>query len=318
MLYLSASSSGHLIAVRALHGASAGMVIPIAQAYVGDLSPAGKEGSFMGTFTVSIFTAFGIGPLLGGPLADRFGMSAPFYVMGALSAVAFFLVVSFLPEMGLHKERWHKRAPVKDVLSHEVIVALLVFRSSIAFGRGVVVPFLPFVAESLGASISTIGLLLATHILLAGFLQIPFGKLADRVSKPLLMTLGMIGSAAAILAIPYCRTVTHLFVLQVATGTVSALGFPAAIGTAAMAGRRFNGMGTVMSVFNSGMSIGLILGPLGGGFFEGIFGLDFIFKGGSLVVVLGLVVFLMLMRKARASGSLACIEQASKAAEATV
>ena len=47
---------------------------------------------------------------------------------------------------------------------------------------------------------------------------------------PLLMTLGMIGSALTILAIPFCRTVTHLFFLQVATGIVSALGFPAAIG----------------------------------------------------------------------------------------
>jgi MFS family permease len=167
-----------------------------------------------------------------------------------------------------------------------------------------VVPFLPFVAESRGASISMIGVLLATHILLAGFLQIPFGRLADRVSKPLLMSMGMIGSALAILAIPYCQTVTHLFFLQISTGIVSAIGFPAAIGMAAMAGRRFNGMGTVMAVFNSGMSIGLILGPLGGGFFEGIFGLDFVFKGGSLMMLVGLAAYLILMRRARVSGEL--------------
>jgi hypothetical protein len=52
------------------------------------------------------------------------------------------------------------------------------------------------------------------------------------------------------------------------------------------------------------MSIGLILGPLGGGFFSGIFGLDFVFKGGSLVVALGLIVFVLLMRRASANGSL--------------
>ena len=203
---------------------------------------------------------------------------------------------------------------MREVLAHEVVVALIVFRSVSALGRGVVIPFLPFVAESRGASLSMIGLLLATHILLAGFLQIPFGRLADRVSKPLLMTLGMGGSALAILAIPYCQTVTHLFFLQVATGIVSALGFPAAIGMAAMAGRRFGGMGTLMALFSSGMSIGLILGPLGGGFFEGIFGLDFVFKGGSLVVALGLVAFVVLMRRASANGSL---EQILGAAESS-
>jgi len=304
LAYLSVETVGQLILVRVLHGASAGMVIPIAQAYIGDISPEGRESSFMGTFTVSLFTAFGIGPLLGGPLADRFGLSSPFVVMGALSAVAFLLVLFLLPEAGIHRERWKKRVPVREVLAHEVVIALIIFRTVIALGRGVVIPFLPFVAESLGASLSMIGLLLATHILLAGFLQIPFGRLADRVSKPLLMALGMAGSALAILAIPYCQTVRHLFFLQVATGIVSALGFPAAIGMAAMAGRKFGGMGTLMALFGSGMSLGLILGPLGGGFFSGIFGLDFVFKGGSLVVALGLIVFVLLMRRASANGSL--------------
>jgi MFS family permease len=312
LLYIWASSAAHLILVRSLHGASAGMVIPIAQAYIGDISPEGRESSFMATFTVSLFTAFGIGPLVGGPLADRFGMTVPFYVMGVLAGVAFLLVLLFLPEIGIHREKWEKRVPVTAVLSHGVIVALLIFRTTVAFGRGVVVPFLPFVAESRGASISMIGVLLATHILLAGFLQIPFGRLADRVSKPLLMAVGMLASALAILAIPYCRTVTHLFFLQITTGVVSAIGFPAAIGMAAMAGRRFNGMGTVMAVFNSGMSIGLILGPLGGGFFEGIFGLDFVFKGGSLMMVVGLVAYLVLMRRARASGELRQILEAGE------
>ncbi|MFH1502052.1 MAG: MFS transporter [Candidatus Eisenbacteria bacterium] len=309
LAYVNASSVVHLIIVRACHGASAGMVIPVAQAYVGELSPEGREGSFMGAFMVSLFTAFGIGPLIGGPLAERFGMTAPFFVMGALSALAFLLVVFLLPELGLHKERWENRVPVGAVLSHTLVVALIVFRSAIAFGRGLVIPFLPFVAESRGASLSVIGVLLATNILLAGFMQIPFGKLADRVSRPLLMGFGMFGSAVVIFAIPFCETITHLFLLQIATGVVGALGFPAAIATATQCGKRLNGMGTVMALFNSGMSIGLILGPVGGGVTERIFGLDFVFKGGSLVVLAGLAAFILLMRKARRDGALGtCID----------
>jgi DHA1 family multidrug resistance protein-like MFS transporter len=309
LAYVSASSIVHLIIIRACHGASAGMVIPVAQAYVGELSPEGREGSFMGAFMVSLFTAFGIGPLIGGPLAERFGMTAPFFVMGALSAVAFLLVLFLLPEIGLHRERWESRVPYRAVLSHTLVVALIVFRSSIAFGRGLVIPFLPFVAESRGASLSVIGVLLATNILTAGFMQIPFGRLADRVSRPLLMGLGMLGSAAVIFAIPFCETILHLFLLQLATGVVGALGFPAAVASATQCGRRLNGMGTVMALFNSGMSIGLILGPLGGGVTERIFGLDFVFKGGSLVVLVGLIAFVLLMRKARRDGALAtCID----------
>lgn len=304
LAYISATTVVHLIIVRALHGASAGMVIPVAQAYVGEISPEGREGSYMGAFMVSLFAAFGIGPLLGGPLAERFGMHAPFFAMGGLSALAFVLVLFFLPELGLHKERWEKRVSMGSVLSHTLVVALIVFRSSIAFGRGLVIPFLPFVAESRGASLSVIGMLLATNIILSAFMQIPFGKLADRTSRPMLMALGMLGNAVVIFAIPYCHTVMHLFLLQIATGVASALGLPAAIAVATRCGRRLNGMGTVMALFNSGMSIGLILGPLGGGATEGIFGLDFVFKGGSLVVVAGLIAFLFLMHKARGDGAL--------------
>lgn len=302
LLYISAQSVLNIILVRALHGASAGMVIPVAQAYIGELSPEGKEGSYMGTFTVSLFAAFGIGPLLGGPLADRLGMRAPFVVMGVLSLVAFCLVVTRLPELGLHRQRWKQRASVRGVLGDTLVVALLVFRSTLAFGRGLVVPFLPFIAEDRGASLSLIGGLLATNILLAAFMQIPFGRLADRVSRPVLAGLAMIGSAAVIFAIPFCETVGHLFILQIATGTVGALGFPAAIAMATESGRRLSGMGTVMALFNSGMSIGLILGPLAGGLAQGIFGLDFVFKGGSLVVVAGSVAFVLLVRRAMQEG----------------
>lgn len=302
LLYIAAKTAGQLILVRFLHGAAAGMVIPVAQAYIGELSPEGSEGTYMGSFTVSLFAAFGMGPLLGGPLAEHFGPHAPFYVMGALSATACLLTVIFLPELGLHRADEGVHTPYKTVLAETMVIALMLFRSVVAFGRGLVIPFLPFFAESLGASLSVIGVLLATNILLAAFMQVPFGKLADRVSRPLLMSLSIIGSAAVIHMIPYCQTVRSLFGLQVATGIVMALGFPAALAMSAEYGRRFGAMGTVMGLYNGGMSVGLILGPLAGGVFDGIFGLDFVFKGGSLVVAAGFVAFLLLVSRAHRRG----------------
>ncbi len=316
LAYLRVDSIWSLIVVRTLHGAASGMVVPVAQAYVGDIAPKGREGRMMGTFMVSLFTAFGIGPLLGGPLADRFGLGAPFYAMGALTGVALILALLFLPELGLHKERWHKRARLSAVLRDPLVLAAVLFRTAISFGRGLVIPFLPFVAEERGASLSVIGVLLATNILLAGFMQIPFGRLADRVSKPLLMGLGIFASAAVIFSIPYCTTVPSLFVLQTATGISLALGLPAALAVTARCGDRFNGMGTVMSVFNSGMSIGLIVAPLIGGLVAERLGLDFVFKSGAMVVLAGLGVFVILISRARASGVLACLDDPEEDASA--
>lgn len=308
LAYIRADVTVELIIVRALHGAAAGMVIPVAQAYVGELAPKGSEGSSMGKFMISLFAAFGMGPLLGGPLAERLGMHAPFYAMGIMSALAFLLALIFLPELGLHKERWQQRVPVRFILGHTAVIALVVFRSSVAFGRGLVVPFLPLYAESVGATLSMIGVILATNIFVSAFMQYPFGKLADRVPRAPLVALGIIGSAATIFFIPYCETVLHLFLLQIATGITSALGLPAALAMATGCGRRLNGMGTVMAVFNSGLSVGLVFGSLAGGVFKEIFGLDFVFQGGSLVVAAGFLAFLLLIRKARISGELDCGE----------
>ena len=312
LAYLRVDSIWSLIVVRTLHGAASGMVVPVAQAYIADIAPRGREGSTMGVFMVSLFTAFGIGPLLGGPLAERFGLDAPFIAMGALTGVALLLALLFLPELGLHRERWKKRVPVAIVIRNPLLLAAVLFRSTISFGRGLVIPFLPFIAESRGASLSVIGVLLATNILLAGFMQIPFGKLADRVSKPLLMGIGILASAAVIFAIPYCTTVRSLFVLQMATGIALALGLPAALAVAARCGDHFNGMGTVMSLFNAGMSVGLIAAPLAGGVVAERFGLDVVFTAGSVVVLAGLGGFVLLMNKARKSGVLACLTDLSE------
>ncbi len=292
-----------LIVVRVLHGAAAGMVNPVAQAYIGDITPEGEEGAKLGTFNVALFSAFGLGPLLGGPLADYFGIRAPFYAMGSLSFVALLLVLLFLPEAGLHRAAHEQRAPVRTIIRDPMMVAAFLFRALVSFGRGLVIPFLPFVAEDLGASLSVIGALLATNILLAGFLQVPFGKLADRVSRPLLMGIGIVSMAVLIFAIPYCKSIAALFALQVVTGFSMAIGLPAGIAVAADRGRRHHAMGTSLALFTSGMSVGLIVAPLAGGAFSDIFGLDFVFHGGSLVVVAGFVAFVLLVRRAARDSS---------------
>ncbi|KKK91411.1 hypothetical protein LCGC14_2713230, partial [marine sediment metagenome] len=41
-------------------GSAAGMIIPIAHAYIGDLSPEGQEGTWMGYFYAAFFTGPGL------------------------------------------------------------------------------------------------------------------------------------------------------------------------------------------------------------------------------------------------------------------
>ena len=79
--YVWVSNMYALTSVRFLHGVASAMVIPIAQAYIGDLFPKGREGAYMNLFSMSMFLGMGAGPFLGGFLADTFYMDAGFYAM---------------------------------------------------------------------------------------------------------------------------------------------------------------------------------------------------------------------------------------------
>ena len=54
-----------LILLRAIQGVASAMILPVAQAYIGEITPKGKEGFSMGVFNISIFSGLSIGPLLG-------------------------------------------------------------------------------------------------------------------------------------------------------------------------------------------------------------------------------------------------------------
>jgi len=67
--YVWAANVSQLTLVRLIQGVAGAMIIPIAMAYISDLSPEGEEGKWMGYANAAFFSGFGIGPLLGGTLA---------------------------------------------------------------------------------------------------------------------------------------------------------------------------------------------------------------------------------------------------------
>src|SRR5690606_36486079 len=70
--YLFAHSWEAVVFFRVLSGFGAAGVFPMTLAYVGRLAPAGREGRYMGVFSVAQVTGFGLGPLMGGGVRDAF------------------------------------------------------------------------------------------------------------------------------------------------------------------------------------------------------------------------------------------------------
>jgi MFS family permease len=257
-----AESPEILTLVRCGQGAAAAMIIPIAQAYVGEIAPKQSEGTYMGLFSFVLFAGFGMGPLLGGILLDLYGVGTPIYFLSGLNFLAFLTAGLFLPSLPAKgaAARESGRVPLA-ILRNRVIRALLVFRVSAAVGRGGIIAFLPiFAHHSMQLSSSQIGVVISSNILLSSLLMMPFGILADRVNRNALVLIGGFLLVGLVVFLPFLETFTHLLLISLAYGALGAMVLPAASAIIVEEGKAY-GMGTAMGFFTMAMSFGIAIGP---------------------------------------------------------
>jgi len=263
--YIWADNVSQLTLVRLIQGAAAGMIIPIAQAYVGDISPEGEEGKWMGYFHTAFFAGFGFGPLMGGVLTDYFGMNVAFSTMGGLNLLAFLIAILFLPETRQGKMAANPHLSFKEMSTSGMVKGLFSFRLSFSLGRGAFSCFLPiFAAIYIGLSPTLIGILLAVNILLMALLQVYSGNIADRFNRRALVVLGSLIGLTFLALIPLTDSFWQLLGLCALQGLGGAISLPAASALIVEEGRKF-GMGSTIAVFTLAMSIGMTIGPLLGG-----------------------------------------------------
>ena len=290
--YIWANSVTELTLVRLIHGIASGMILPIAQAYVGDISPEGKEGTWMGYFNAAFFTGFGFGPLMGGVLTDYFGMNIAFYAMGGLNLLAFLLVIFFLPEIGQGKTSASPRASFKQMSTSSMMKGLFSFRLSFSIGRGILATFLPvFAGIYIGLSSTLIGVLLAVNILLMSLLQVYGGNIADRFNRRALIIVGSLINLTYLALIPLGGNFWQLLGICALGGGGVAIALTAASALTVVEGRRF-GMGSTIAVFAMAFSIGMVIGPLVGGAIVDFVNINSVFYFGAAIGLIGTILFI--------------------------
>ena len=280
--YVTAGSVYSLTAVRFLHGIASAMVVPIAMAYIGDLSKRGEEGEHMAKFQVSFFLGLGSGPLLGGVLNDAFGFSSAFYAMAALSALAFLVVVVFLPETGGRSSRGEgERISYRGVLDHPAVPAVLAFTALNAMVRGLLLVFMPLFAPDISVVPGQLGLILTVSIFMMAIFQVPLGRMADRGRADVMILGGSVVSAASLALIPAAASFWDLFLVASVNGLGSACMMPALMALTVKLGKKI-GMGTSMGAYNTAMSLGMIAAPLLGGLVMDLSTIDAVFILGGV------------------------------------
>lgn len=290
-----------LILFRMLSGIGAAMFFPVAFAYVGEITPLGREGRYMGLFNIAFILGWGAGPIIGGSIKDALGSDATFWSMMAMSALAFVLMMTLLPRdrpgaMVVPREKEGSWLPL---MKDSRLMAACTFEMILGLSFGAVLSFLPvLMTTKLATSATAVGFVISSRALLNGVLQYPYGWLADRMSRVFLVVVGASITAVGTLCIPWMPSFVPLLVLFAFTALFESIAIPSATAIAVDRGRVL-GMGAAMGIFNMAMAIGMLLGSLAGGVVQSAFGLDNVFRYAAAVTAVGVVVFYLLMRRAK-------------------
>ena len=147
-----------------------------------------------------------------------------------------------------------------------------------------------------GVTLTSIGLIVSGFLLFSGFLQRPFGRMADRFDRSRMIVSGQILHVFGLVLMSWMTSRAGswvpLFFMSIGTG----LAVAAATAESGRLGRIY-GPGAMIGLFNTAMSFGTALGPLLAGFVYDYFGIRLVFFVLGIVIFLSTLPFLMPSRR---------------------
>jgi DHA1 family multidrug resistance protein-like MFS transporter len=281
-----------LFAARILSGILSSATAPTTMAYIGDSTPEKERGGGMGLLGAAGGVGTIFGPVLGGFLADK-SLATPFFVAAGMALLSFVLTAIFLPESLPVTERQKKEdegklidlkswwaalfSPIGSLLLLTFISTsgLMIFAN--VFGLYTLEKF-DFGPEDVGVTMMVLGLVSAlTQGLLAG----PATK---RWGDEWVIKVTLLGTAVGFLLMLLANSYLSILLATAFFALMTALQVPAL--TSLTSRRATIPQGIAMGLSNSFISLGRIVGPIGGGVALDVYaGLPYL--SGAAVMLLG-------------------------------
>ena len=291
---MTATDPAHLILWRFVQGLGAAAHLPIAQACLGDITPTGSEGKWMGYFNAVLFAGLGAGPLVGGIVTDTVGMQMAFLVMAGLNILGLIATLLFLREMP-RKTAAPGSTSLTALLKSRVMQGVFFYRLTLGIGTASLMVFLPLFADiRLGLSATLIAFVLAMRAP-TSVIQSYTGRLADKWDRSAMIIWGGAASIAATVLLPFTTDFWTLLVVYMAILISQAFGVPAATTYAVQEGRTY-GMGSSMTLFMLAMQIGNGTGPIALGGISDWLGIESVFYIAAVATAAGVILCALFIR----------------------
>lgn len=285
----------YLVAVHAVQGVAAAMIIVSSLTLVTDVSTFSNRGREMGFYDFANLGGYVAGILVAGILTRAISLLAPFYLGSLLAAIgAVFAYVKVKESDTSH--RLSALSPIQTIsllLRNRHSAAMFPIWLSVTTFIGMAVTFGP----REGPSPLITSFILGGGIFALAFTQPYFGHLSDKYGRDRLMMLGMLSLIGLfVTAISILRRSSHLIYLVpflVIFGVGSFAFAPAALASLGdFAPKR--GRGTTMGVYSFVISLGTIIGPLLGGYLLDHYGISSLFYAGLVILIAAMAIAVLL------------------------
>ncbi len=162
---------------------------------------------------------------------------------------------------------------------HKSMIILFATIFLVGVGFSIIMPVLPYYAESMGANALQLGLLITVYAVCQFIFAPIWGAYSDRVGrKPILFT-GILGFSFTFILFGFATKLWMLYVIRIAGGIMACATMPTAmayVGDSTSMEKR----GPAMGMIGAAMGMGMVFGPAIGGILSGIsLAFPFVFAG---------------------------------------
>ncbi len=291
-----------ILVLRCVQGLGVAMIVPSVLALISTVTEKRTRGNAMGVYSTFRMVGFATGPLLAGALHVSFGFNAAFLVGAGFLLIAVLLVYFTVQEpQGDDPRREPLRTGDEDgkgggapsATTLVLMTGTIVMAGSLSMISALENEFNARLSQTaLGFGLAFSALTVARL-----FVQIPVGRLSDRIGRKKLIVGGLLALAPLTILFGYVTSTLQLVNLRLAQGVATACIAAPAFALAGDLARK-GGEGREMSFVTMGFGLGLGVGPLIAGGLGGYLGFQVPFY---VVGVLSLVAAWMVWRWAEES-----------------
>lgn len=271
------SSIEQMILLRALQGIGASMFNPVSQVILTDLVPENMRGTIMGACMMVLNLGWFASPVLGGIISDTMDMRIVFIICGALTITSIVPIFLYVPETAKKKignNEKIKAAIPSSAKSTLTFLFIATFLSSV--NASLVLPLIRNFMYLFGATITEIGIVTSAFGITSAVFQGPAGALSDKRGRKKLIIPGYFLISIILPVYVLAKDTMQFIVIRAFHGVASALTGPTVLALLADITTR-EVRGTVMSSYNTAMSLGMVIGPTLGAYLAEQYGYEFPF-----------------------------------------